>query len=338
MRPVIGFTMGDPAGIGPEVLVRALNDRLLRRVCVPLAIGSKDVLRRHGWRPGLSLILDPGVGCPAAPGRPTPEGARASFAAVRLAEALASRGRLGGMVTGPISKRSWGAAGIPYRDHTTFLKEKTRAPRAAMMLLAGRFLATFGAGHGSAASHPRDSARSAAPLRTVPLTGHVALKDVARRLDAAALTGVVRLLRAALSGALGVSRPRIGLCALNPHAGEGGLLGSEEADMLSPAVRSLRRSGVAVDGPLPADAAWRGHWDGRYDALVTLYHDQALIPLKMADPYGVVNWTIGLPIVRTAPGHGTAFDIAGRGRADPLATLRAALLAARLASRPRPWP
>lgn len=170
------------------------------------------------------------------------------------------------------------------------------------------------------------------PFRAVLATRHIPLKDAPRAATAAAVAEAAELADGALREGLGIRHPRLALCALNPHAGEGGLLGTEERDILGPAARALRRRGLNLAGPLPADAAWAAQARGEFDALVALYHDQALIPLKAAVGYGVVNWTVGTPLIRTSPGHGTAYDIAGRGRADAEATVQAALLAARLAA------
>ena len=169
-------------------------------------------------------------------------------------------------------------------------------------------------------------------LWCVLATRHIPLARVPGALTQAGILSAAR----ALSGALrrvGMRRPRLVLCGLNPHAGEGGLLGLEEKRVLEPAVRSARRSGLALSGPMPADAAWRRHVAGGCDGLVCLYHDQAMIGLKAAAGLGVVNWTVGLPFVRVSPGHGTAFDVAGRGRADASATAAAAALAVSLCGR-----
>lgn len=210
---------------------------------------------------------------------------------------------MSGIVTAPISKEAWDLAGIPYRDHTEFFREKTKAD-VQMALGIPRL-----------------------KLWCLTATRHVPLRKVPRALKAVSLAQAARALKRAL-GLLGLARPRLGLCALNPHAGEEGLLGAEEGRILAPAVLSARRSGVDITGPIAADTAWRWHREGKLDGLVCLYHDQALIPLKVAAGLEAVNWTLGLPFVRTSPGHGTGFDIAGRSRPDCRATMAAAELAA----------
>ncbi|MBI3550371.1 MAG: 4-hydroxythreonine-4-phosphate dehydrogenase PdxA [Elusimicrobia bacterium] len=307
MKPVLAFTMGDPAGIGPEIAVAAAKDARVRRACRPLLVGTEAVFKRFGWRSGVAPIFDPGLAFSCAPGRPTVEGGRASFGAFEAAVRLAARRLVAGVVSGPISKDSWSRAGIEHRDHTEYLRRELDAPGGGMLLMAGE-------------------------LRAILATRHVSLREALRDLDARAIEDAARAADRALRE-LGIAAPRLALCALNPHAGEGGLLGEDEARLLAPALAGLRKSGLRIEGPIAADAAWSAHRRGRYDGLVALYHDQAMIPLKLWRPFGVVNWTAGLPIVRTSAGHGTAFDIAGRGAADPSAAIDAALLAARLASR-----
>jgi len=305
VKPLLALTMGDPAGIGPEIVVGALRDARVRRACRAVVVGSSEALRREGWRPALAPLLDPGAECRPRPGRPDTAGAAASFAAVRLATEFALRGLVRGIVTAPIAKDGWRSAGIEFPDHTDYLQSATRSREVAMMLVADG-------------------------LRSIPVTRHVALSEVSGRLRVPAIVAAARLASAALRDGLGVRSVRLGLCAFNPHAGESGMMGGEERKVLGPALREARRAGLRMDGPHPADSAWAAHRAGRFDALISLYHDQAMIPLKVLHPYGIVNWTVGIPIVRTSPGHGTAFDIAGKRRANSEAMVQAILLAARL--------
>jgi 4-hydroxythreonine-4-phosphate dehydrogenase len=276
-------------------------------------MGCRKVLERQGWNKRLAPLLDPGVDCAFRSGRPTPASGRASFEAVRLAVDFALRGLVDGIVTAPVSKGAWRSAGIPFLDHTDFLRRACGVRRVAMMLVDGS-------------------------LRAVPVTRHIPLAQVPRRLNCREVIDAARMAQRALRDQLGIRRPRLGLCALNPHAGESGMLGGEERRILQPALRALKRSGIRIDGPIPADAAWAAHKAGRWDALIALYHDQVMIPMKVADPYAVVNWTLGIPFIRTSPGHGTAFDIAGKGTANPEAMIQAILLAARLCRAVEPMP
>jgi 4-hydroxythreonine-4-phosphate dehydrogenase len=219
---------------------------------------------------------------------------------------LCARGLAQGVVTAPIAKDWWAACGYGYRDHTERLAECSADGSAEMVL--------------------------GVPSRNlwcVLATRHLPLKEAVRRLDESSVVSAARALDSALR-TLGFRRPRLALCGLNPHAGEGGLIGGEEKSILVPALKSLRREGLKLDGPLPADSAWRLHVEGAYDGLVCLYHDQALIPLKTVGGLSGVNWTVGLPFTRTSPAHGTAWEAARGGRIDASATIEAARLAARL--------
>jgi len=271
----------------------------VRRACEPVAVGEASVWRRAGWR---GAVVDTRLGLAVPkPGAPSKASGALSFAAFRRAVELAERGLVGGIVTAPISKLAWKMAGVPFTDHTEYLRSVTG--RSAEMILCA----------------PDDG------LWTVTATRHVPLAEVSKRVTRAAIASSARALREALTLA-GNSRPRIGLCGLNPHAGEEGLLGPEEKRVLVPAARSLK-----LEGPIAADAAWRLHRERKLDGLVCLYHDQALIGLKASVGLRIVNWTVGLPFIRTSPGHGTGFDIAQKRAADPFAMESAALLAARLA-------
>ncbi|MFA6030563.1 MAG: 4-hydroxythreonine-4-phosphate dehydrogenase PdxA [Elusimicrobiota bacterium] len=310
--PVLAFTCGDPAGVGPRVAVAALRDARVRRSCLPLAVGPRAVFVRAGWTPRLCPLLDLGS-CGRIPvGGPSAEGGRVSWLSVLRAFELCARGLADGLVTAPVSKEAWRMAGAPYLDHTAALLDLSGAGRVAMMLCAP--------------AAPR-------PLRATLVTRHVPYARVPALLTRGALREAAELTLESLRRDLGLRRPRVGVCALNPHAGENGLLGDEERRLLLPALRALRREGLPLEGPLPADAAWAAHAEGRFDALLALYHDQALIPLKLAARYGAVNWTLGLPFTRVSPMHGTAYDAARSGRIDPSGMIAAAVFAAEISSR-----
>lgn len=308
-----------------------MREPSLRRACRILAVGSRSAFEAAGWTPSLGPLFDPSPSrARRLPQGPSAEGGRLSYAAVRAGVDLCLRGIADALVTAPVSKESWRMAGAPHLDHTSLLQGVTRSPRAAMMLICGG-------------------------LRAVLATRHIPFGEVPSALSAQGLYEAADLAACALRKELGIARPRLVLCALNPHAGEGGLLGIEEKTLLAPAARHLRRRGLDIAGPLPADSAWGAHAEGRYDAVVCLYHDQALIALKTAGARArratraaekittrggfrrraypaVVNWTLGVPLIRTSPGHGTAYDIAGKGVADPSAMKAAALLALDIAS------
>jgi len=305
-KPPVIITAGDPLGIGPEITVKALRDPAVRRACLPCVIGDTAALRRAGWTPALAPLL------PADAGRldfgkpgPTAAGGAASVQAVLTAVKLIKAGLGRALVTAPVSKQSWALAGAPAPAHTDLFRLlENREP--LMLFSRGRINAAL-------------------------VTEHVPVGRLPARLTKELIRKKALLFRDALL-ALGLRRPRLAVCALNPHAGDGGVIGTEELKTIAPAVAGLRRSGLRVSGPLPADAAWAAHLAGASDGLLCLYHDQALVPLKIAPAEGpAVHWTWGLPFPRTSPAHGTAFDIAGKKSADPAGMKAALLFAARLA-------
>jgi 4-phospho-D-threonate 3-dehydrogenase / 4-phospho-D-erythronate 3-dehydrogenase len=288
--PPIGITVGDPAGIGPEIAARAAADPAVRSVCVPVIYGPTEAADLARFRPG----------------QVTAEAGRAAFDAIVRAVADAQAGRLDGIATAPVSKEAFARAGLPWKGHTDLLAHLTGAPRVAMMF------------HSDV-------------LRVVLATVHIPLAQVPSALTGERLDEVIALTAAGLPR-FGVARPRIGLAGLNPHAGEQGLFGDEEARVLAPAVARSRARGIDVSGPFPADTIFVRATRGDFDVVVACYHDQGLIPVKLAAFGRAVNVTLGLPIVRTSVDHGTAFDIAGQGRADHSSLVQAIRLAARLAA------
>jgi 4-phospho-D-threonate 3-dehydrogenase / 4-phospho-D-erythronate 3-dehydrogenase len=326
--PWLGITMGDPAGIGPEVIAKALNGTRLRRICSPIVIGAHDVMQRtvkqlrltltvraieghegHA-RAGEIAVLDPlerplghfQVGVAA------PETGAASVAFIKKAVHLAQTGCIDGMVTGPINKEAINLGGCHYPGHTELLADLTRAKESGMMIIGG-------------------------PLKIMFVTTHVAIKALPSLLTQAKIEKGIRLAHMAMTTLFGVKKPRIGVAALNPHAGEQGLFGDEEGRVILPAARAAQANGILASDPMPADTLFGKAARGDYDAIVALYHDQGLIPLKMVAFGSCVNLTVGLPIIRTSVDHGTAFDIVGKGIADPGSLIEAVKLAARLAQK-----
>ena len=324
--PLLGITMGDPAGIGPEVIAKALTRTALRRLCSPLIIGSYDVMQQTvtrlkltltvrlvkgheplGRRPREIPVLDP-LERPLGPyrsGVAAPETGAASVAFIKEAVRMAQTGCIDGMVTGPINKEAINMAGCHYPGHTELLADLTQTQESGMMILGG-------------------------PLKIMFVTTHVAIKDLPSLLTQAKIEKGIRLAHRAMTTLFGAKKPRIGLAALNPHAGEQGLFGDEEARLILPAARAAQSKGILVSDPMPADTLFGKAARGDYDAIVALYHDQGLIPLKMVAFGSCVNLTVGLPIIRTSVDHGTAFDIVGKGVADPGSLVEAVKLAARL--------
>lgn len=317
----LGVTIGDPSGIGPEIVRRALAEApasLRARVTV---FGDAGVLARApggGDLAGVTVVAVTSLAtADAAPGAPTAAGGAAQVAYLEAAVRAAQAGEIDALVTAPISKTQARAAGFAFPGHTEYLAERLGAAEHAM-LFAG----------------PR--------LRVVLATIHLAIADVPRGLTAAGVARAIALGGVACARDLGVARPRIGVVGLNPHAGEGGLFGGEERDVIVPGIAGgrarLAAAGVAAEviGPLVPDAAFRAAvTDSRWDLLVAMYHDQGLIPVKLIDFEDAVNVTLGLPIVRTSPDHGVAYDIAGTGQARHRSFAAALALADSMAGRRR---
>jgi 4-hydroxythreonine-4-phosphate dehydrogenase len=314
VKPRVAISLGDPAGIGPEVVLRALADAA-RPDAAWVLYGSGRALEERARRFGLAVPTSLGVGVvetgPAdeAPlGRVSAAAGRAAAQAVLAAARDALAGRVEALVTAPLNKASLQAAGYPWPGHTELLAQAAGVSDVAMMFVGGG-------------------------LRVALVTIHRSLRSVPEALDEAEVERVVRLVSRELPR-LGAPSRRVALCGLNPHAGEGGLFGREELEILAPAVARLRAEGVDVSGPLPADSVFVRARRGEFDAVVANYHDQGLIPVKLAAFGHAVNVTLGLPFVRTSVDHGTGFDIVERGGADHTSLLEAMRLATQLARRP----
>jgi 4-phospho-D-threonate 3-dehydrogenase / 4-phospho-D-erythronate 3-dehydrogenase len=290
VRPRVGITAGDPAGIGPEIARKAADDPEVHAVCEPIIYGvvADEQLRTFER------------------GRVSAAAGKAAYDAIVHAVEDAVAGRIAAIATAPINKEAFAAAGLPWPGHTELLAHLTGAPRVAMLFYAEA-------------------------LRVVLATVHVALAEVPRVLTQARLEETIDLTARELPR-FGVPSPRLALAGLNPHAGEHGLFGEEEARILRPAVAACREKGIEVSGPFPADTLFNRAMRGEFDAVIACYHDQGLIPIKLVAFGRAVNVTLGLPIIRTSVDHGTAFDIAGRGVADPSSLIEAVRLAARLAT------
>ncbi len=311
-RPVIGITMGDPVGIGPEIIAKALSDERLFECCRPVVLGdplSLELALRSTGSLGLREVDGPAEadGVPGrvdlipicrldkeclVPGFPRVEGGMAIMECVAKAAEMAMRNEIAAMVTCPINKSLMHLAGYPYEGHTQFIAGITGC-RDYVMMLAG------------------------ARLRVALVTIHCALKDVPYLLTCERIYRTITVTARALQEDFGMDRPRIAVAGLNPHAGEEGLFGPEEEEIIKPSVLKAEKEGYSVLGPYPADTLFHKAAQGQFDAVVAMYHDQGLIPLKLLHFSDAVNVTLGLPIIRTSVDHGTAYDIAGKGVADP---------------------
>lgn len=329
----LALTMGEPAGIGGEIALKAWlahrtelppffvlddPDRLAALAAqiglsVPLARIARPEDARAAYADGLPVLSEP-LAAAVTPGQPDTRNARAVIGAIKRAVALVQAGRCAALVTNPIHKKTLYAAGFRHPGHTEFLAELAGRTLAPVMMLVG------------------------GGLRVVPVTIHLPLREAIAQLSPGAIVDKAAIAAAALRDQFGIARPRLAVAALNPHAGEGGSLGHEEVEIVGPAVAELHRRGIDVAGPLPADTLFHAGARRRFDAVICLYHDQALIPLKTLAFDCGVNVTLGLPFVRTSPDHGTAFDIAGTGAASEASLVAALKLASELAARRRTEP
>lgn len=326
-KPVIGITMGDPVGIGPEIVIKALSKASVFDICRPVVIGDKNVLYAASKIVGTDTVIHaiekpsegkyiPGVidilsishlDSENIPwGTPTPETGKAMAEYIIQAVEMTLDKKLDAMVTCPINKMSMNLSGYKYNGHTELLAEKTNTTEYAMMLTGKK-------------------------LSVVLVTIHMALTDVPRNLSTSKIIEIIQITHTALKNRFGIKTPSIGIAGLNPHAGEEGMFGMEEETIITPAVKMARAEGVNVRGPFPPDTIFIDAIKGDYDAVVCMYHDQGLIPFKLIHFSDGVNTTLGLPIIRTSVDHGTAYNIAGTGKADERSLMEAIKMAARQA-------
>ena len=310
-KPIVAITIGDPAGVGPEVVARAVVTPQVQEVCTPVVVGSRRRLEEAagicGVRlPGELKVEEPGSQGQLEWGRPSAASGAMAAAAIELAWEMCMQGRADAMATAPISKAALAAAGYRDTGHTTMLKRLCKVERVVMMLAGAR-------------------------LKVALVTIHCALKDVPTLITTEGVAATARLAAQGITWLTAISRPRLAIAGLNPHAGEGGMFGDEEERIIAPAVEQLKAEGLDVAGPLPPDTVFYRAAQGEFDGVVAMYHDQGLGPLKLIHFDEAVNITLGLPIVRTSADHGTAFDIAGKGLARPTSMIQAIIAAATMA-------
>ncbi|MDR1695994.1 MAG: 4-hydroxythreonine-4-phosphate dehydrogenase PdxA [Endomicrobium sp.] len=322
-KPRIAITLGDPAGIGSEIVLRAVNSLEVQRVCSPVIFGDEAAVKNYELRiTNYDFVSTSNVGkimlC-----KPSKKSGIAAFNAIKAAVQFCLDGKAGALVTAPVSKESLKLAGVKYPGHTELLAALTKSRDVAMLMACGEIL-------------------------SVMVTRHIPLSQVSKKLKTADIVKTVRIAADFLSVITTGKAPKqsgavdsalrslnsklplkVALCALNPHAGDNGILGNEEKKIIYPACGLLKKMKIDVSAPIPADSAWLKTKNGEFDLICGMYHDQIMIPLKCIDAKKIVNVTAGLPFVRTSPGHGTAFDIAGKGKADPSAMIEAILFAAK---------
>ncbi|MDH6262471.1 4-hydroxythreonine-4-phosphate dehydrogenase PdxA [Bradyrhizobium sp. BR13661] len=326
----LALTLGEPAGIGPDIAIAAWLRR--RELGLPAfyLLGDEALIAQRASTLGAGIsiaavspgeaansfaealpVVATGERATAGPGKPDVSSAPAALASIRQAVADVREGRASAVVTNPIAKSVLYRAGFRHPGHTEFLAELAgidgHVPQPVMMLWSPR-------------------------LAVVPVTIHVSLRDALTQLTSDLIVSTVRIVAAELKSRFGIARPRIAISGLNPHAGEDGSLGHEEQTVITPALKVLRNDGIDARGPLPADTMFHEAARNTYDCAVCMYHDQALIPIKTVAFDDAVNVTLGLPFIRTSPDHGTAFDIAGTGKANPASLIAALKLASRMAA------
>jgi 4-hydroxythreonine-4-phosphate dehydrogenase len=326
----LALTLGEPAGIGPDITIAAWLRRHELKLPAFYLLGDEAAIARRARALGTEIriagvrsdeaaaafadalpVVATGALATAEPGRPDESSAPAALASIRQAVADVDAGRAAAVVTNPIAKSVLYRAGFRHPGHTEFLAELAavggRAPQPVMMLWSPK-------------------------LAVVPVTIHLSLREALDQLSSELIVSTVRIVAAELTARFGITAPRIAISGLNPHAGEDGSLGHEEQSIVTPAIKVLRGNGIDASGPLPADTMFHDAARQTYDCAVCMYHDQALIPIKTLAFDDAVNVTLGLPFIRTSPDHGTAFDIAGSGRANPASLIAALRLASRMAA------
>ena len=314
--PKIAITMGDPTGIGPEIVAKTISSPEILDICDPVILGDEKVLmdatktlEAGSLNPEVRIKnlsnLDP---TKIIHGKPDRDCGEAMVAYIKGAVSMICDDEAEAVVTAPINKEAISRVGLKFIGHTEFLADLTKAERFCMMLASDK-------------------------LRVSLVTTHAPLKDVPKLLSREKIVEKTMLTYRAMVDLFGISSPRIGVASLNPHGGEGGIFGEEEETIIRPAVEEAKRSGANVDGPLPSDTLFCKAHEGAYDAVVAMYHDQGLIPLKLLSFRESVNVTLGLPIIRTSVDHGTAYDIAGKGVADPTSLINAVKMAVDMVKR-----
>ena len=311
-KPAIAITIGDCNGIGPEIVLKSVAHPTVKRICSPVLVGPVDAFEFYAKRMKMSLPSFPIVESSVLhqssikPGNVSARSGRAAARAIEAAVELANADIVKAIVTGPVSKHALHKGGVRFPGHTEMLQRLTGAKHVAMILVSKTMCVGL-------------------------VTIHVPIKRVSSLLTRKLIRDRIEVVHRALVSDWRISNPKIAVLGLNPHAGEAGDIGTEDKRIIAPVVKSLAGAKMNIKGPFPADGFFARYWPGDYDAIIAMYHDQGLIPLKMSAQGRAVNVSAGLPIVRTSPDHGTAFDIAGKGIADPGSMIEAIKLAVRIA-------
>jgi 4-hydroxythreonine-4-phosphate dehydrogenase len=326
VKPTVAITIGDFNGIGPEIALKAAAHAAIRRVCIPVLIGPLNVWNHaranFKIRPKIEKVVFPwnnpsiigvadvgdGIWADVDYGKTTKSAGKSAGVAIEKAVELCKGNKADAMVTGPVSKEALNMAGYSFPGQTEMIAMLSRSQKVAMMLVADR-------------------------MRIGLVTIHTALRNVADQVTSEKIVEKVSIVNEALRRNFGIQNPSLAVLALNPHAGEHGLIGSEDEQIVAPAIRDAQSQGINASGPFPADGFFGTGAHKSYDAVIAMYHDQGLIPLKLSSFGKAVNFSAGLNIIRTSPGHGTAYDIAGKGKADISGMVEAIKLAARFSTK-----
>ena len=305
LKPKVAITIGDPAGIGPEIVFRAVNSLKIQRVCSPVVIGDKNVISKYfdinKKYKNVEFIFSSDYKKDVVIGKPSKLSGKIACDAIKKAVRICLENKVKSIVTAPVSKESFKYAGLKYSGHTEFLGALTRTKNYCMMMICD-------------------------DINSVMVTRHLPISKVSSVLTQKDIVLTTKLSADFVKKVL-KRVPKILMCALNPHAGDNGILGSDEKEKIIPAINKLKKQGYNVCGMCPVDVAWSKFLKYKYDLIVGMYHDQIMLPLKVLNPKKIVNVTVGLPFIRTSPGHGTAFDIAGKNIADSSSMEQAILYA-----------
>ena len=295
LKPKVAITIGDPAGIGPEIVFRAVNSLKVQRVCSPVVIGDRNIISKYfninKKYKNIEFVFSSDYKKDVIIGKPSKISGLIACDAIKCAVKMCIDKKTKSMVTAPVSKESFKFAGLKYSGHTEFLGALTKTKNFCMMMICDN-------------------------LNSVMVTRHLPISKVSSVLTKKDIVLTTKLSADFVKKIVG-KVPKIVICALNPHAGDNGILGNDEKEKIIPAINSLKKEGYNICGLYPVDVAWAKFLKYKYDLIVGMYHDQIMLPLKVLNPQKIVNVTAGLPFIRTSPGHGTAFDIAGKNIADP---------------------
>ena len=303
----VGITMGDPAGIGPEVISKSLAHDDIREQADYIIVGDRRFYHKHASSidPSVQFVDMANVPAGIRTGMVSREAGLASYQYLERAVRLIKDGDIQALVTAPVCKEAISLNQIPFQGHTEFLAQSFNANNIGMLFVAGE-------------------------MRTIIVTRHLPLCEVPRAITTESVYQTIQITNQGLKCLFNIEKPVIGVCGLNPHAGEGGRLGDDERNTIIPAIEQSLKNGLDVHGPFASDTLFQPSWEKRYDAIVAMYHDQGLIPIKTLSMHRLVNLTLGLPFIRTSPAHGTAFDIAGQNRAHSDSMVESLKLAVQL--------